>query len=159
MRQIIIFFKSCLHWFENNLHTKLISLFSKSDLSVQDLPAFNSSVFDVRIKDCDPALEFNEKQKNNLQDFFYKVLGVEKGLEGTFRNLFQALSRRSIYDMIHFQEELEALSSSDIFDQSGILKEDRPRIFKQIQEIIDHLDEAILNVRNYRRTFRYCLGN
>jgi hypothetical protein len=52
VRQIIILFKACLHWFENNLHTNLISLFAKSDLSIHDISNFHSSIFDVRIKDC-----------------------------------------------------------------------------------------------------------
>ncbi len=149
VRQIIILFKACLHWFENNLHTKLISLFSQPNVSIKDLPAFNSSIFDVKIQDCQPALEFNEKQKSNLHDFFHKVLGVEKGIEGTFRDLNLALSQRSIVEMMRFQEEFEALFLSDIFDEHGRLKEDRPRIFHCLQEIFNTLDQAIFNLRNY----------
>lgn len=149
VRQIIILFKACLHWFEYNLHTNLISLFAKSDLSVKDLSNFNSSIFDVRIKDCEPAQDFNEKQQSHLHDFFYKVLGVEKGFEGTFRNLNEAFHRLSLDGMLNFQKEVEALPSSDIFDQNGHLKEDRPRIFNYLKELIKYLDGAIFEVRNY----------
>jgi hypothetical protein len=87
VRQIIILFKSCLRWFENNLHTKLISLFAKNNLTTADLPAFNASLFDIAIKDCEPALEFNQKQLTDLHNFFLKILGIPDGLNGTFRDL------------------------------------------------------------------------
>jgi hypothetical protein len=149
VRQIIILFKSCLHWFENNLYTTLISLFAKEDLSIKDLSAFSSSIFDIKIKDCEPVQDFNEKQKNDLHDFFYKVLGVEKGLEGTFQDLTQALDRLSIQGMLNFQKQVEALPSSDIFDERGRLRESRPIIFNYLKKFIKNLDEAIFEVRNY----------
>lgn len=149
VRQIIILVKACLHWFENNLHTNLISLFAKEDLSIRDLSAFNSSTFDIRIKDCEPAQDFNEKQQSHLNDFFYKVLGVEKGFEGTFRDLNEALDRLSIRGMLSFQKETEEIASSHIFDEKGCLKENRPQIFNYLKEMIKHLDEAIFEVRNY----------
>lgn len=158
VRQIIILFKSCLHWFENNLHTKLISLFAQEDLSTHDLAAFNSSIFDVKIKDCEPAQDFNEKQKANLHDFFYKLLGVEKGLEGTFGDLSQALDRLSVHGMLDFRKKVEALPSSDIFDQKGRLKESRPRIFNYLKELIQFLDDAIFEVRNYVERLDIVLG-
>lgn len=149
VRQITILFKSCLRWFENNLHTKLISLFAKRDLSISDLPAFYSSIFDIRIGDCEPALEFNEKQRKDLHDFFYKVLEIETGLNGTFRDLNNALNRLSLSDMYKFQKEVETLSESQLFDREGKLKEDRPAIFHNLERMINNLDEAIHHVRNY----------
>lgn len=149
VRQTTILFKSCLRWFENTIHTKLISLFAKKHLSVQDLPDFNSSVFGIKIKDCEPALEFNERQKNDLDLFFRTVLGVEKGLSGTFGDLNQALARLSIPEMAQFQGEVEALPYSDIFDKEGKLQENRPKIFNHLERLINNLDEAIHVVRNY----------
>lgn len=149
VRQIIIRFKSCLRWFENNLHVKLISLFAKNDLYVKDLTNFYSSVFDITISDCEPAKEFTERQKHDLDAFFHKVLGMEKGLHSTFRELNQALGRLSVYELIRFQEEVEALSQSDLFDRQGNLKEDRPAIFERLQKIINQLDNAIHFVRDY----------
>ncbi len=149
VRQIIILFKSCLRWFENNLHTKLISLFTKKDLSIENLPAFNASVFDIKIKDCEPALDFNERQKSHLNDFFYKVLKIENGLEGTFGDLNHALDKLSVPEMLRFQQEVETLPDSYIFDIEGKLLEDRPRIFYRLDKLINNLDEAIQQVRNY----------
>jgi hypothetical protein len=149
VRQIVILFKSCLHWFENNLHSNLISLFAKEDLSILDLATFNKSIFDVRIIDCEPAQDFNEKQNLDLNDFFIKILGVEKGLTDTFRDLNAALDKFSLPGMLLFQKEVEALPTSDIFDSEGRLRESRPKIFNYLKELIRHLDDAIFIVRNY----------
>ncbi|MBA2368713.1 MAG: hypothetical protein H0V82_06785 [Candidatus Protochlamydia sp.] len=158
VRQINISFKSCLRWFENNLHTKLITLFAKTDLSVKDLPQFNSSIFDVKIRDCEPALEFNEKQQDDLHDFFKKILEIELGLDGTFRDLIQALHHLSISELALFQEKVETLPESDIFDEHGKLKEDRPKIFHRLENIINSLDDAIQNVRNYVERLDVVIG-
>ncbi len=149
VRQIIILVKACLHWFENNLHTHLISLFAKEDLSIQDLSAFNFSIFDIRIKDCEFVQDVNEKQQSYLNDFFYQVLGIKDGFEGTFRDLNEALNRLSVQGMLNFQKEVEKLPSHNIFDEKGCLKENRPQIFNCLKELIKHLDEAIFEVRNY----------
>ena len=36
--QVVIPFKSCLRWFENNLHTNLITLFARKKLSLSHFP-------------------------------------------------------------------------------------------------------------------------
>lgn len=158
VRPVIISFKSCLRWFENNLHTKIISLFAKKDLSTSDLPAFISSIFDVRIRDCEPAVEFTEKQKQNLHDFFRIILGIKNGLDGTFRDLNEAFSRLSIEELTHFREEIEKLPTTAIFDAKGNIVEDRPIIFYHLDRIIKNLDNAIYHVRNYVERLDVVLG-
>jgi hypothetical protein len=158
VRQIIILFKSCLHWFENNLHTNLISLFAKQDLTVHDFSAFYTAVLDIKIKDCEPALDFNEQQKRDLNDFFCKLLGVKDGLEGTFRDLCQALKNLSIPKIAQFENILAGLHSSELFDAQGRLIENRPKIFHHLQAIIRYLDEAIFQVRNYVERLDVALG-
>lgn len=148
-RQIIIPFKSCLHWFENNLHTNLISLFAKKNLSVKDLPLFHSVVFETQFKDCDPALEFNEKQKNNLSSFFKIIFGIDNGLNATFKDLSRVLKKHSLVKLADFQNEIEQLAHSEVFDNDGKLKEIRPELFKYLEKIIFKLDQAISEVRNY----------
>lgn len=149
IRKIIIRFKSCLRWFENNLHVKLISLFTKEKLHVKDIKPFLSSVFDVKIYDCEPVKEFTERQKKDIDDFFSKVIGLEKGLQGTFRELNAALAKLSSLELSQFQEVVESLEKSDLFDSSGYLREDRPAIFHAIEKIINQLDKAIHYIRDY----------
>lgn len=149
VRKIIIRFKSCLRWFENNLHVQLISLFAKEKLHVSDIPPFLSKVFDGAISECEPVKEFIERQRKDLNDFLCKVIGVKKGIEGTFGELIQALANLSVYDLSHFQAELESLKSSKLFDSSGYLREDRPAIFNLFEKIIHQLDNAIHRIRDY----------
>ena len=149
VRKIILRFKSCLRWFETNLHAKLISLFAKPELHVSDVAPFLSSVFDVLICDCEPAKEFTDRQKKLLHDFFIKVIGLEKGIDSSFAELNQALTALSVYDLKQFQEELESLPNTGLFDEKGNLREDRPAIFRHLEEMIDRFEKAIHYVRDY----------
>ena len=148
-RQIIILFKACLHWFENNLQINLISLFAKKNLSTKDFKDFNSSIFDVQIKDCSPVQEFNKKQQDHLNNFIQKVFGVEEGLNGTFRDLNRAFQHLSITKIFDFQTKIEELSSSHFFDQNGTLSEERSQIFNFLKTLVKHLDEAMFELRTY----------
>lgn len=147
--QITILFKACLHWFENNFHANIISLFAKKDLSTRDLPDFYASIFGVRICDAAPARDFNEKQKKLLDDFFFKVLDNKFGFQGTFGDLNKALDHLSLRGMLSLQRKVEDLPASPIFDSAGSLKENRPEIFNYLKELIRHLDEAIFEARVY----------
>lgn len=158
VRQITILFKACLRWFENNLHTKLISLFSNKNLSTSNFPSFFKEVFDVKIHDCEPALEFDEKQKTDLDLFFKKILKVPEGLNGTFADLNSALIGLAIPQMSEFQKLVENLPTSDIFDKNGKLIEDRPLIFETFDKIIKHLDKSILRVRDYVERLDVVIG-
>lgn len=149
VRKIIIRFKSCLRWFENNLHVKLISFFAKSNLHVNDIEPMLASVFDVSIDACEPIKEFTDRQRKDLDDFFHKVLGIKNGLKGTFGELSNALDRLSIPQLEHFRKELESLRLSDLFDKSGKLIEDRPAIFNRLEKIIQKLDTVIHHIRDY----------
>lgn len=149
IRQIIIRFKSCLRWFENNLHVKLISFFAKEKLHVKDIPEFISSVFDVSISDCEPVKEFNERQLKDLDLFFLKVLGLPKGIHSNFGELIHTQTKLSMKELSQIQKELESLDQSGLFDASGYLIEDRPAIFNRFEKIIHQLDNAIHYTRDY----------
>lgn len=149
VRQIIIRFKSCLRWFENNLHVKLISLFVKKELYSKDIKGLLSAIFDIPIADCEPAKEFLENQKKDLNDFLLKVVGLKKGLNATFRELIDGLAKLSINELSVFQKELESLETSELFDENGKLKENRPVIFNRLEKIINQLDTAIHYTRDY----------
>lgn len=158
IRKIVIRFKSCLRWFENNLYVKLISLFAKKKLHIDELQAFLSSVFDVHISDCEPAKEFTDKQKSDLDSFFVKVLGMKDGLHSTFKQLNKALADLSVNELLNFQSALESLHSSPLFDEKGNLREDRPAIFTQIEELIKQLNNAIHRVRGYAETLEMAIA-
>lgn len=149
VRQIIILFKSCLRWFENNLHVKLITLFAKQELKIQDIPPFLAELFDVKIKDCEPAQEFTDEQKKDLDRFFKDVIHLPKGLDSSFSELNQAFAELGVSELGDLQLEVEKLVDRTLFDAQGKLEEDRPKIFNRIEKIILELDKAILHARNY----------
>ncbi|MFI5343938.1 MAG: hypothetical protein ACHQUC_06935 [Chlamydiales bacterium] len=148
-RQILIPFKSCLHWFEHNFQRQLISLFAKDKLSILDFPTFHASVFDIKLEDSAPALELNAQQKEYLNLFFHKVFGMEKGLKTTFRDFNQALEKLSLTKMAKFQDELKKFAAGTLFDDQGVFLENRPTLFNQLERIIHQLNQAVQEVRNF----------
>lgn len=149
VRQIVMLLTNCLRWFENNLHVNLISLFSRPLLKINDIPAFVESIFQLQIKDCDPVLEYSDREKESLSKFLKKVLEVEKGLEATFQEFGEALTRLSIVDFAKVRGIVDSIKKAQLFDKSGDLIEDRPLIFSHLGKIIQGLHEAIQRVRAY----------
>lgn len=149
VRQIIILFNACLRWFENTIHVELISIFAKEHVQAAEIPTLFSTLFDRKIKDCAPMKEFSELQQEHMETFLIEILHVSEGLNGTFGNLCNALAKLSLKGIVKFQETLLSLGQADIFGKDGALLEERPKIFHLIQQIIQLLDIATLEIRNY----------
>lgn len=146
---ILFLIRSCLRWFETHLHSKLIAFFAKENLSVQDIPALVASGFNIRIEECEPVANFNDKQKELLNDFFSKVVKMPSGLKGTFADLNKALSQNNILELLKFQQEIEALPKSGLFDSKGQLENNRSKIFHHLEKLILQLDNAIQGAKNF----------
>lgn len=147
--QVSILFKSCLHWFENNLHIKLISLFAAPQLHVDQVQGFINAICDIEIEQCEPVLEFTEKQKEYLDKFFTLVLNIPQGLKATFRDLSEAMNAFEVYELSLFIQELQNLPYSSMFDIQGNLIENRTLILNYIERTIIQLDIAIHCVRSH----------
>ncbi len=158
VRQVILLLNNCLRWFENNLHINLISLFAKEKLVRKDLPKFIEQVFGTKVKDCDPAREFSDKQKRYMEGYLRKVLKVEKGLNATFAQFAEGMKELGLYDFQECIDHVRALKDSDLFDQKGVLLENRPKIFVHLEEIIAGLDKAIQSVRLYTERLEVALN-
>lgn len=149
VRQVIGQLNNCLRWFENNFHIGLISLFAQEGLNRSDLPKFINRVFETKIRDSDPAREFNDKQKRHMELYLKKVLKIEQGLNATFSQFALGMQ---LLGVEHFQgwiNHVKALEQSDLFDGNGKLVENRPKIFHHLEEIIAELDLAIQSIRSY----------
>lgn len=149
VRQVIILFNACLRWFETNIHIQLISLFAKAQLRASEIPVLCSALFDLKLADCAPIREFSDQQREYLEALLAKVLKVPNGLQGTFGDLSLALEHLSLKGLKKFQEDLIALSTSEIFNAAGEILEERPKIFHLIQKIIEQLDNATYDIHNY----------
>lgn len=158
VRQVTMLLNNCLRWFENHLHVKLISLFAQKSLSGHDLPKFISAIFGIRIGACQPAKEFNEKQKIHVEAFLQKVLKVPRGLSSTFEEFAQAMKELGLFDFQDCIAMIAALEESKLFDVSGLLLENRPKIFNALEKIIMALDRAIQSVSTYTERLEVALS-
>lgn len=149
VRQVILLLNNCLRWFENHLHIQLISLFGKQVLSAKEFAAFIPSIFGIKILECEPAKEFNEKQRKHVQDYLTKVLGVHKGIESTFEEFAYAMEGVSIFEFQEFVQLLRSFETSKLFDKSGRLVENRPLLFNHLEKVIKGLSKAIQSIRLY----------
>jgi hypothetical protein len=149
VRQVIMLLNNCLRWFENHLHVRLVGLFAKEELSLKDIPPFIKAVFLTKLVDCQPAKEFTESQTKYVEAYLTKVLRIHKGLESTFEEFAKGMKALGLFDFQEFVELVESMHKSPLFDRSGFLVENRPRIFHYIEKIIKGLDNAILSIRNY----------
>ncbi len=149
VRQLIILFNLCLSWLESTIHTRLIFLFAKDSLTASEIAPFAASLFDMSMDKCEPIYEYTEQQRNQLRDFLIKILGMPKGLNGTFRELSESLKAKDLPGLDQFHQDLKELEHSNIFDKEGRLIENRPQIFNNIQKLIESLDKAAHLIRSY----------
>lgn len=149
VRQVILLLSNTLRWFETHLQMKLLGLFAKNSPTVEDIPPFIKDVFGMRLLESQPAKDFSEKQKSHVQAFLVRVLGIPEGLESTFGGFAKAMKGLSLFEFQDFMQQVESLATSSIFDKSGSLVENRPKIFHYLEGMIAGLDRAIQSVRNY----------
>jgi hypothetical protein len=138
-----------LRWFENRLHTQLISFFSKEHLTAAALPPFIRSVFGIHISDCEPVKELNQKQKKHFEDYLKKILNLENGLQNTFGDFAAAMQKFSMYEFQSLLDLLDSLATSSLFDSKGNFVEKRSQLFHSLQQIIEAIARAIQSVRMF----------
>lgn len=144
---IMILFNHIIRWFENTIHAKLIATFAKPSISLKDISKIIAPIFDQLIKDCDPAKEFNEKQKKQLNDYLSKVLHVKNGIHSSFLELGRAIDAVTSQKFSMFYTSLESLSATELYDKTEKLIEDRPTIFSRLEKIIHDLSAVIYDLR------------
>lgn len=154
IRQVIILFKACLHWFENDIHLQLISLFAKEVLHSGEIAAKLRDLFESPISQCEPVLEYNEEQKRLLNDFFSLILLLPKGLSASFFDMGEALKDLGLTELSHFLLELNNFDGpkckeSKLFDSQELLIENRPQLFRYLEKIFKELDSAIFHIRDF----------
>jgi hypothetical protein len=145
VRQVIILLSSCIRWFENHLHLQLIALFAKKDLHFKMVAPQLKALFDLSLKNCEPALGFSLKEMKSVQNFMILVLGIKDGLESTFENLARHLARLG---EIPFEGSVQLISAmKPLFDSKGRLIEDRTKIFGFLENAIHSLHQEIIKIR------------
>lgn len=145
VRQVIILLSSCIRWFENHLNLQWITLFAKKDLHFDMAEPQLKTLFEMKIKDCEPALGFSSKETKSVQNFITLVLGIEEGLDCTFENLSQHLARLGGITFEGIARILRGMKP--LFDAKGHLLENRPNIFGFLENAINSLHQGIFKIR------------
>lgn len=149
VRQVINWLNGCLRWIENDLHSRLVELFAKEKVTVDEVLIFAKTVLHMSIEDAEPAQEFSVRQKKVLEDYLKKVLSVPMGLGCTVKEFASAMATLRLDDFAEFVALIEGMAISSLFDASGRLQEDRTAIFNLLEKVIKALDRAIYSMRLY----------
>jgi len=149
VRQIVMSLNNCLIWLESNLHIELISCFAKTNLTVSHISKVIRDILNVKIGECEPAKELPQKQLQFVNDYLVKVLHVEKGTDATFEDFALSMEKMGIVNFTEIITWLRSLIESDLFDTSGNLTENRPRIFNQLEVLVKMLSEAFQSIRRF----------
>ncbi len=161
VREVILLLSSCLRWFENTLHLRLMSLFRKETLQATDIVPFLGDLFRLKLSECEPGLEFTQKQKQKVRDFLIEVLDVPTGLDCTFEQLGKHLHRligeNSPVSFESVDQLFSAMQSAGLFDPKGHLIEQRSRIFGYLEQTVRSLHEAIFKIRGRLETLDIAL--
>lgn len=147
VRQVIIALSSCLRWFENSLHLNLISAFSREKLRLEDIETVLRKLLALKLKGCEPALEFSPKQKSQVDAFMKRVLEMKKGLDSDFEDLAMVLSQLGHIPFGGVDGLVSKMKKAELFDPLGTLIEDRSRIFTFLEGAIQSLHKGIVKIR------------
>ncbi len=147
VRLVVMLLNLCLRWFENTLHMRLIALFSKETLSLEEIVVFAKEFLNTKIESCEPAQEFTDKQNAHLQTYLVDVLGVEKGKKSTLQDFAKATAYLGMPQFEQFTQLMLSLENTGLFDHKGQLIEKRPQIFHCLQELIEAFNSALYAFR------------
>lgn len=148
VQQVIILLSTCIRWFENQLHLSIISFFAKKDPHFKEMKPQLQTLFGLRLQDCEPAKEFSLKQTKSVSQFLIRVLGLQAGLALTFEELCVALSALYRGSFQTLDQILGQMKEENLFDASGLLQEDRPKIFHFLEKVVKKLHETIFHIRS-----------
>ena len=149
VRQVVMSLNNCLMWFESNLHIQLISCFAQKTLTITQISNEIRSLLDMKISESAPAQELPPKMLQFAHDYLVKVFKLEKGSHTSFEAFAMAMERFGIDNFKQILSWLRSLLKSELFDHSGMLIENRPLIFNQLEILVKLLSEAFGEIRQY----------
>lgn len=149
VRQVVMSLNNGLMWFESNLHIEFISCFAEKKVTVQQVSSQVRALLEMRIDKWHPIQELDLKQRHYVNDYLIKVLGVEKGIEASFEAFALAIEKSDVVDFTQIIAWLRSLLKSNLFDQEGMLTENRPQIFNQLEVLVKMVSDAFRAIRTY----------
>ena len=131
--QVILLLETCLRWFENALIVRLAALFKKESVSINEIKSLLSSLFTLKISECDPARDFTVNQKRDLENLLSHILHIK---ESSFEDL----------ELSGIDSFFIRLEKAKLFDHDK-LTEQRAPIFHFIETTVKLLHEEIVRIR------------
>jgi nanoRNase/pAp phosphatase (c-di-AMP/oligoRNAs hydrolase) len=148
VRQVILLLSACLRWFENSLHLSWISFFAKEKLRLSDIKPILQELLGKKIRACEPAQEFSQKQYAQVGSFLESVLRLKKGMDCTFEELASELCRLGDVSFGGIEGLIEKMRKAKLFDAKGHFINDRPRLFAFLEMAIQGLHLGIIQIRS-----------
>lgn len=149
VRQIVMSLNNCLMWYESNLHIQLISCFAEKKVTVDRVSQLVRSLLEMKISECEPAKDLPKTQLKFVNDYLVKVLGIKGGIEASFETFALSIEKTEIVNFTQIITWLRTLLKSELFDQEGMLTEERPHIFNQLEVLVKMLSDAFGAIRGY----------
>ncbi|NGX51126.1 MAG: hypothetical protein K1060chlam2_00983 [Chlamydiae bacterium] len=149
VRGVVMALNNCLMWLEAHLHIRLISCFTEQSLTLDHISSVIQEILKIKINECQPARELPPQQLQFVNDYLVKVLKVEQGIETTFEEFALEMEKIDIVNFTQIISWMKSLVKSELFDASGMLTENRPLIFSQLEVLVKMLSDALNNIRHY----------
>ena len=149
VRQVIMSFNNCLMWFESHLHIELISCFAEKKVTIDSVYKRIRSLLDMKMSDSAFAKQLPSKELDYLNEYLVKVLEVDQGMKAPFEKVALAIENIQVANFTQILCWLRSLLKSELFDSEGVLTENRPQIFNQLEILVKLLSDAFQAIRVY----------
>ncbi len=144
VRHHVTSFYSLIRWLEHAIYYKLISAYAKEKVTKKDVQEALDSLFTTKLTESEPALEFTDTQKKQVDTFLKAVLKIASGIRITYRDLVGALAKA-----IDITLPTSEFVPDAIFTKDGILKEDRSKLFTHLEKLFRSVAEASSHCRHF----------
>lgn len=147
VRPVIFLFKALLRKFESLFYIRILRFFADPGANLEKCTDVYNETFLMHLIDSEN--DYLDDDKKNLNLFLKNILKVKKGLNATFADLGNAFQAMGYSHLKAFKNLVKNLTGNPLFDSNGKLKEDRPLIFQTIENLIHHLNQAILECNQF----------
>lgn len=157
VQQIVILFDSCLHWIENHLQDKIISLLAKKLVDRKIVQTTLDDITNFRLTDAKPARLFTGRQQTYIRNFLIKVIHVDKGLECTILELMLALERQDFGKFSVVLEKIRKFIEKDIFSVPSHPEDARSFLFSHVEKLRSYIEDLFQSIRVSMRSLGIAL--
>lgn len=140
IRFILAFIRSLLLLFQRNFNFQLMEILTKTDFSLKDWHNFVEIILSAPLISDREEKIISFHQIELLDQFFRKIFFVPFGIRCHMRDFFSSLSQ---FGFEKVKIKLFELSPLHLFPQKEKIIEDRSIIFREIQNILELLQQSV----------------